>query len=358
MIKKGLVKIFCDLVRIDSESGEEENFIAHLQDVLIKNFKAECFIDKYGNLISKIPAKKSDQTEPVLFGVHADTVKPGKNIVPIYRNGIIYSKGETVLGADDKAGIAELFEAIRTAERYPPLEIVVSKEEEVGLLGSKNLDSKLLTSKIGFVVDGPLENIVIGGPSYMAIDVKIIGKAAHAGTEPEKGISSIKVASCSIAELKEGWVDNESSINVGIIWGGEALNVVPEKTSVKIECRSKSHKKCLDHSNLIKNVFLTNANAKGAQAEVKMELLAKAYRISESAKVVKIAKKAINRVGISPNVCIESGISDALNYNKKGIETVAIGSGGKAEHTKEENISVADMVKAIDIIHYIFDELS
>lgn len=358
MIKKGVGKVFCDLVRIDSESGEEENFIAYLQDIFTKNFKAECIIDKYGNLISKIPAKKSDQTEPVFFGVHADTVKPGKNIVPIYKNGIIYSKGKTVLGADDKAGIAELFEAIRTAERYPPLEIIVSKEEEVGLLGSKNLDTKLLTSKIGFVVDGLLENIVIGGPSYMAIDVKIIGKAAHAGTEPEKGISSIRVASYCITKLKEGWIDNETSVNVGIIRGGELLNAVPEKTSIKIECRSKSHKKCLNHSNLIKDVFLTKANVMGAQAEIKMELTAKAYRISESAKAVKIAKKAINRVGISPNVCIISGGTDAFNYNKKGIETVVIGSGSKAEHTKEENISIADMVKVIDIIHYIFDELS
>ncbi|GAH11596.1 unnamed protein product, partial [marine sediment metagenome] len=115
---------------------------------------------------------------------------------------------------------------------------------------------------------------------------------------------------------------------------------------------------CLNHSNLIKDVFLTKANVMGAQAEIKMELTAKAYRISESAKAVKIAKKAINRVGISPNVCIISGGTDAFNYNKKGIETVVIGSGSKAEHTKEENISIADMVKVIDIIHYIFDELS
>jgi len=359
VMNKNLIDTFFKMVQINSESGEEKEFIAFLKDLFTKELKAKCTIDNYGNLIAKIPAKNTTRTEPVLFGVHADTVKPGKNIEPVLKDGIIRSKGETILGADDKAGTAELFEAIRTAEQYPPLEIVVSREEEIGLKGSKNIDASLLKSKTGFLIDmDALNNIVIGGPSYMSIDVDITGKAAHAGMEPEKGISSIKAASYAISMLREGWIDKETTVNVGIIKGGQVLNAVPEKTNVRIECRSRVHEKCVHQSNLIKEVFLTAAKAIGAQAEVKMELDMKASHISEDTDVVRIVKGAVNSIGLKPNVQIICGGTDASNYNEKGIQTVVMGMGVKAEHTKEENIAITDMEKAVDIIQHIFKELS
>jgi len=169
-MNKILIDTFFKMVRINSESGEEKEFILYLKDLFIKELKTKCTIDNHGNLIAKISAKNTNCTEPVMFAAHADTVKPGKNIEPILKNGIIRSKGETILGADDKAGIAELFEAIRTAEQYPPLEIVISREEEVGLKGSKNIDISLLDSKTGFLIDmDALDSIVVSGPSYMRL---------------------------------------------------------------------------------------------------------------------------------------------------------------------------------------------
>lgn len=357
--RKGLVDIFCKMVQVSSESGGEKRFISYLRDLFIKELNAKCIVDNYGNLIAKIPTKNTASTGPVLFGVHADTVKPGKNIEPILKDGIIRSKGETILGADDKAGIAELFEAIRTTEQHPPLEIVVSREEELILIGSKNLDASLLKSKNGFVIDADApEDIIVGGPSYMTIDVDVTGKAAHAGAHPEKGISSIKAASYAISILKEGWIDEETTVNVGIIKGGSVLNAVPEKTNVKIECRSQSHEKCLRQSSLIKEVFLTAAKAVEARAEVKMTECIKAYRISEDTEVVEIAKRAVSSVGLEPNVRVKCGVTDAASFNEKGIETVTIGMGVKAAHTKEENVAVADMEKTVAIIQHIFKELS
>jgi len=253
-----LINTFCKMVQISSESGNEKDFIYYLKDLFTKELGADCVLDNFGNLIAKIPAKSSSSVEPIFFGVHADTVKPGENIEPVLKDGIIYAKGETILGADDKAGIAELFEAIRTADCYPPIEIVVSREEETGLKGSKNIDESLLQSKMGFVIDTDnLMDIIVGGPSYMSIKVDITGKAAHAGMEPEKGISSIKAASYAISTVKEGWIDDETTVNVGVIRGGEVLNAVPEKTEVKVECRSQTHEKCLRRSDLIKRIFLT-----------------------------------------------------------------------------------------------------
>jgi len=354
-----LVNTFFEMVQISSESGEEKEFISYLEDLLTKKLQAKCIIDDYGNLIAKIPAKHTARTEPIFFGVHADTVRPGKDIEPVLENGVIRSAGDTILGADDKAGIAELFEAIEAAERHSPLEIVVSREEEIGLLGSKNLDASFLNSKIGFVVDmDNLADIVIGGPSYMTIDVDIIGRAAHAGMEPEKGVSSIKVAADAISKLKQGWIDKETTVNVGVIQGGEIRNSVPEKTKIKIECRSQSNEKCLKQSDFIREVFVSAAKAVGARAEVRMELAVKAYRISDGAESVKVAQRAVRSVGLNPTVKSICGGTDAAHYNERGIETVVIGMGAKAEHTKEENIAVVDMEKAVRIIREILEALS
>ena len=359
ILKAELQENFFNMVRINSESGEEKEFINFLKGLFVKELKAGYSIDNYGNLILKIPSKNSTSNKPVLFGVHADTVKPGKNIEPVLENGIIYSKQETILGADDKAGIVELFEAIKTASQHPLLEIVVSVREEIGLLGSKNIDISLLKSKTGFVIDtSKLEDIIIGGPSYISIDIEIIGKGAHSGLRPEEGISSIKAAAYAISMLKEGWVDKETTTNVGIIAGGQAINSVPEKTNIKVECRSLSNKKCFSQSALVKEVFVTAARAIGARAKIKTEQLMRAYRISKNSEVVKIAEKALIKEGLVPNVRSIGSGTDASNYNNKGIKTIVIGMGSKSSHSTKENISLEDMEKAVNILHHIFKELA
>ena len=348
-----------EMVRIDSESGEEKKFIDYLKNLFTREFKAKCVVDTFGNLIATIPAKNSTRTESVFFSCHADTVKPGKGIEPVLANGVIRSKGETILGADDKAGIAELVEALRTTDRHPPLEIVVSREEEIGLVGAKHLDTGSLRSKMGFLIDmDALDAVVIGGPSHMIIDVEITGKAAHAGMEPEKGISAIKAASCAIAILKEGWIDKETTVNVGIIEGGEIRNGVPEKAKIKAECRSLTHEKCIAQSELVKQIFETAAKSVGARAQVKMELAYKAVSISEDSQVVSIAKKAVESVGLTPRVMTICGGTDGSIYNEKGVQTVVIGMGGKAEHSKDEHIAVEDMEKAVRMIQTILATVS
>ena len=144
-----MIKQFMEMVQISSESGEEAEFI----DYLLNEFKtlgAEAEKDNYGNLIAKLPAKGCEGKDPILLSCHADTVKPGKNIKPVLKDGVIRSGGDTILAADDKAGIAEMLEALRIAEIRPPIEIAVSRQEEVGLLGVKNLDYSKLTAKKGF----------------------------------------------------------------------------------------------------------------------------------------------------------------------------------------------------------------
>jgi len=351
-----MVKNLCEMVSISSESGEEQEFIQYLAGKLSKELNAHCQTDSYGNLIAKIPAKNCQVREPLMLAAHADTVKPGKGIKPVVKDGVISTSGDTVLGADCKAGIAEMFEAIQSADKHPPLEVVVTREEEIGFGGAKNLNFSLIQAKRGFLVDmDALDVIVIGGPSHMLIDVEITGKAAHAGMEPEKGISAIKAASYAIAIIKDGRVDHETTANVGIIQGGLIRNGVPEKVTIKSEVRSLNHEKCIQLSNTIKEVYEVASRSMGAKAEVSLNLAYKAARISENSPGVQIAREALESIGIQPKIMVITGGLESAIYNEKGIETIPLGNGVKAEHSSAENVCSEDMEKVVKVLHFIFN---
>lgn len=309
-MEETLTRNLCELVRIDSESGEEKEVLEFLRKKVQQELNAQCQLDSYGNLICKIPAKDSSVSEPLMLAAHADTVKPGKGIKPVVRDGVISSSGDTILGGDCKAGITEILAAVSTSRRHPPLELVFTRQEEVGFLGAKNLDYSLLKARHGLLVDAGdvLDLIVIGTPSLMNIDVEITGQAAHAGMEPEKGVSAIKAAALAIASLKDGRIDFETTSNFGIIQGGIITNAVPDKCTVKAEVRSLDHNKCVALSNTYKEVFEVMARSIGAKANVSLNLGFKAARIPEDAPMVQVAREALESVGLrEPKMMVVTG---------------------------------------------------
>lgn len=349
-----MIQQFMEMVRIPSESGNEAEMIQYLKEEFEK-LGGTAVVDSYGNLVAKFAAKGCENKQPILFSCHADTVMPGKNIEPILEAGEIRSKGETILGADDKAGIAELLEALRQASVYPPLEIAISRQEEVGLLGVKNLDFSLLEAKEGFLLDNDtLDTIVIGGPSYFTIDVAIKGRAAHAGMEPEKGISAIYAAAKAISQLRLGRLDTETTANVGVIQGGMIRNGVPDSASFLAECRSLTHAKAQALADEMQTIIHREVTAVGAEAEIKIDNLCQAVDIPETANSVQIAKSALQSVGIEATTTFITGFTDASIYNNMGIEMAVIGIGARAEHSLDEHIYVEDMEKALQMILEIF----
>ena len=345
-----MINQFMEMVKIDSESGNEERMIDYLLDEFTK-IGAKAEKDNYGNLIAKLQAKGCEIKEPVLLSCHADTVKPGFGIEPVIKDGVIRSKGDTILGADDKAGIAEMLEALRIAEVRPPVEVAISRQEEVGLIGVKNLDYSKLTAKKGFLLDNDtLDTIVIGGPSYFIIDVTVKGKAAHAGMEPEKGINAIQAASHAITKLKLGRLDEETTANVGIINGGMVRNGVPETVTFLAECRSLDHSKAEALADEMKKIILDEVEAYGAKAEVKIENMCKAVSISENSPVVETSKKALKKAGIDATTTFITGFTDASIYNNHGIEMSVVGIGARLEHSTDEHIYIDDMKKALTMI--------
>jgi tripeptide aminopeptidase len=342
-----MVSQFLEMVRIDSESGEEAAFMAWLLPVL-RELGATADLDAYGNLIAKVPAKGST-AEPILLSCHGDTVKPGKGIRPVLENGVVRSSGDTILGADDKAGIAEMLEAIRVAPVHPPLEIAISRQEEIGLLGVKNLDYTRLTARRGFLLDNDtLDTIITGGPSYFAIDVTVRGKAAHAGMEPEKGVNAIAAAARAISALRLGRLDPGTTSNVGIIQGGLIRNGVPDLCTFMAECRSLDHAKGQAVADEMVAAIRREIEAFGAEVEIVVNNLCKASCIDpETAWTVKVAKQALALQGIQAQAALMCGFTDASIYNNHGIEMAVVGIGARLEHSLQEHILVEDMERAV-----------
>lgn len=345
-----MIKQFMEMVQIDSESSNEANFINYLEKEYQK-LGAETLQDSYGNLIAKIAAKGCEGKEPILLSCHADTVKPGIGIEPVLADGVIRSKGDTILGADDKAGIAEMLEALRIAEVHPPIEVVISREEEIGLFGVKNLDYSKLSAKKGFLLDNDtLDTIIIGGPSYFTFDVTVKGKSAHAGMEPEKGINAITAASKAIVALELGRLDHETTANVGIIEGGIVRNGVPDKVIFKAECRSLIHEKAVKLAEKMKAIMTHEVEKAGAQIEIVENNLCKAVDIPENSFTVNLSKKALKTVGIDAKATFMTGFTDASIYNNMEIEMAVVGIGARNEHALDEHIYVEDMEKALKMI--------
>ncbi len=345
-----MVQQFMEMVRIDSESGNEARFMQYLLGA-VTEVGGKAALDAYGNLIATFPALGCSGVEAILLSCHGDTVKPGVGIEPVLVDGVIRSKGDTILGADDKAGIAEVLEALRVATVRPPVELAVSRQEEVGLLGVKALDFSRITARRGFLMDNDtLDTVVIGGPSYFAIDVTVTGRAAHAGMEPEKGINAIQAAARAIAALRLGRLDHETTANVGVIEGGVIRNGVPASCSFLAECRSADHARAAALAEDMGRTIRTSVVVSGAKVEIVIDEKCRAVRIAEDTWPVRVIKQALYSVGIAARTAFITGFTDASIYNNRGIQMAVVGIGAQNEHSTDECIAVADMAKAVAVL--------
>ena len=355
------VKTFCELVKISSESYNEKEFVGYLEGYFGKMDGVKTKKDSYGNLIVKIPAKNSSSKTVVGFSCHADTVKPGVGINPVVdrEEGIIKSDGKTILGADDKAGIAAVIETVLCAEKHPPLEFIISICEEPGLFGSTNMDYSLVDAKIAYLLDGEeVDKIIVGGPSTVNLTASYKGIPAHAGMAPEKGISSILAASKAISKLRLGYLDEETTANIGVIQGGEVRNGVPEHTKVQAECRSLNHEKVIKLADEMEAIFKQGAKEVGAEVTVEKTLIYKAYLLSESSDIVKGLKKAFKKNGVETETLVIRGGTDAANHNAHGISTAVLGMGAREIHSCKEYLILKEAEVLTKTLVDIVEELA
>lgn len=360
-----VVKYFLELVCIDSESKNERKVADKLKADLAA-LGAEVFEDEAhlehggnaGNVFARIagnPAK-----EPLLFCAHMDTVKPGNGIKPIITDGVIHTDGSTILGSDDKSGVAEIMIGIKrvvdSGEDHAPIEVLFTICEEIGLLGARSFDKSLLKSKLGYAFDSHVVGeVIIGAPSAEKFQIIVRGKEAHAGVEPENGINALRVASEAIALMPNGRIDFESTCNMGKISGGIATNIVPNEIVIHGEARSHDDSK-LDKIIAEVKQALDTAVARyqlphgQAAYEFNTSRDYVAFSIAEDHPVVQLAKDAMLELGIAPQIKKGGGGSDANILNLAGISMVICGSGMDNVHTVRERIKISELEKGADLV--------
>ncbi len=343
-----LLETFLDLVRIDSPSGEEEAVALEVARRL-EALGAKTTRDGFGNLIAKLAGRG----EALLVGAHLDTVEPGRAIKPVIDGDVIRTDGTTVLGGDPKAGVAAIIEALtvltESGARHPALELVFTRQEESGLEGSKNLDYSLLSARSGVEFDGEgaVSNVTVAAPARVRIEVMFTGRAAHAGVEPEKGLSAVQMAAMFVAGFPQGRLDAETTANIGQIEGGSAVNAVPETARIHAEMRSRNPTRLAALADEVRALAATvEAAFMGGKVAVGLGQEFGSYRLEASHPVVRRATDALVRIGLAPNLIASGGATDANNFALRGIEVVVVGLGGADFHTVRESLPVANLVDA------------
>ncbi len=360
-----LAQRFKTLVQIDSLSRDEKKVAQVLEDILTNMGAIVCYDDakekvkgNCSNLVAKF--KGSVDTEPLFLSGHMDTVGPGKGIKVVFEDGVFRSDGTTILGADDKSALAIILEVMDVVLEnkidYPPVELIFTVCEEIGLLGAKNFDFTLMDSKFGYILDSTdTDGIVTKAPGANKIKIKIFGKAAHSGAEPENGISAISVAAKAISGLELGRIDEETTCNLGTIKGGVATNIVPEFVEIHGEARSHDDRKLKIVTDNIVNAFYKAADLFQDGSDLpRIEAIVEndftLTNISEDQKAIKLARKAAKNIGISLESKTIGGGADANVFFGKGIIAGVLGTGMTDVHTLNESVAMTDMEDAARLV--------
>ncbi|MFX3674823.1 MAG: M20/M25/M40 family metallo-hydrolase [Paenisporosarcina sp.] len=363
MANQRLIDEFLELVQIDSQTKEEQIIAPILKSKLealgfdvIEDDSASRSGHGAGNLIATLKGSKSD-VDPIYFTSHMDTVVPGKGIKPeLKEDGYIYSDGTTILGADDKAGIAALLDMVKRLREesieHGDIQFIITAGEESGLAGAKELDASLITAKYGFAVDsdGKVGGIVTSAPYQAKIWTTIRGKTAHAGVAPEKGISAINIAAKAISRMSLGRLDEETTANIGSFEGGRATNIVCDEVKILAEARSIVPDKLNKQTEHMKSIFEETAKEMGGLAEVEVKLMYPGFRFGPEELVTKVAIQAVKNLELNPILATSGGGSDANIIAGFGIPTVNLSVGYEEIHTKNERMPVAELEKLSDLL--------
>lgn len=363
MNEQRLLDEFFELVQIDSETKHEGTIVTILKEKMealgfdvIEDDTKVVTGHGAGNLIATLKGTV-EEADPIYFTCHMDTVVPGKGIKPELReDGYIYSDGTTILGADDKAGIAALFEMAKVLKEsgmpHGDIQFIITAGEESGLVGAKAMDASLLKAKYGYAVDsdGKVGGIVTAAPYQAKLWTTIHGKTAHAGVAPEKGVSAITIAAKSVAAMSLGRIDSETTANIGRFEGGQATNIVCDEVKILAEARSINETKLNKQTAHMMETFEKTAAAMGGHAETDLQLMYPGFSFSEEDEVVQTAMHAISNIGRTPKLMTSGGGSDGNVFNGAGVPTVTLSVGYEEIHTKNERMPREELNKLTELL--------
>jgi tripeptide aminopeptidase len=382
---------FAELCRIESPSGREracaDRVIAELRGLGVSTLEdhagARAGSDS-GNLLARIPAaprraaaaSSSDQTAAgtgasgeaparparVLLCAHLDTVPLLAPVDPVLVDGYWENANEGVLGADNKAALAVMLALARRVCREGSrvdIELLFTVCEETALAGARAFDASRLSSDFGYVFDhaSPIGEVVLDSPTHFRIEAGFRGAAAHAGIRPEQGRSAILAAARAIAAMRLGRLDGETTVNVGTIAGGSAMNVVPERCSVVAEVRSLSEARAEETVTEVVDRMHEAANLPECECDVDIAVQRtfSGFHVAASRPAVRVAEAALRACGHEPVRIVSGGASDANALLADGIEVVNLANGTERNHEPGERVSVAALEGMLDVALALLD---
>ncbi|MFN3730106.1 MAG: M20/M25/M40 family metallo-hydrolase [Fimbriimonadaceae bacterium] len=360
-----LISLFMELCLIDAPALREKVSVEftkhHLQHMGLEVWEDGAGAKIGGNannLIARLAGNKPGAPK-VYLSAHFDTVEPTAGLQIEERNGVFYSDGTTILGADDKAGMAPAIEAVHmlmeSNEPHGDVYLLLTCAEEIGLKGAAALEIEKLGLDFGYVLDTgpPVGSFVTRTANHDKINFTVIGKPAHAGKDPEKGINAIEVAAEAISNIKSGRVGPETTANFGIIHGGSAVNVVCPSVTVFGEARSTSIAELDAQIAHMRGAFESACSKWGADLVVEYERHYVAYQIPDDAPVVRHAVAAAQEMGFPGTLRTTLGGSDANIFNQKGVPSIVIATGMEQIHTHEEHVSRKDLLDTAELTYRI-----
>ena len=358
---------FVSLCRIQSPSGHERPCVDHVAAELRAmglsvdedNAGPSAGADA-GNLFARVPGTGP---QSLMLCAHLDTVPATAEIDPVLVDGGYENANDAILGADNKAAVAVMLELARrlASAGAPPavgLELVFTVSEENGLHGAKAFDTACLQSEFGYVFDhaSPIGEIVLAAPTYQRVVAEMRGVAAHAGLRPESGRSAIAAAAKGIAAMRLGRLDDETTANVGVIQGGTATNVVPERCRVEAEVRSVSEERVEAALTAMIDCFQDAADAAECDLDLTVEKMFTGYRLKPSAPAVIRAERALRACGYEPSPIVTGGGADANAFIAAGFECVNLANGTERNHRPDERVSVAALEGMLDVAIALIEE--
>jgi tripeptide aminopeptidase len=372
---------FAELCRIASPSGSEracaERVIAELRalEVAVEEDDAGPRVGSdCGNLLARIPARAAPVLDDggtaapartLLLCAHLDTVPLLAPVEPTLVDGYWENANDGVLGADNKAAIAVILALARQIRRTGAtfdVELLFTVGEETALAGARAFDASRLRSEFGFVFDhaSPIGEVVVDSPTHFRIEADFHGAAAHAGIRPEQGRSAIVAAARAIATLEVGRLDEQTTLSVGTIAGGSAMNVVPERCSFVAEVRSLDQQRAEDVvAELVERVHAAaNLPECECDVDVSVQRTFSGFHLPATRPAVRVAEAALSACGFTPTRIASGGASDANALIAQGLDVVNLANGTERNHEPGERVSVEALERTLDVALALLDAAS
>jgi len=356
MNETNLSELFLRLAAIEALSQHEMPVADQIQALLagmgLRSFRDHSQ-EKTGSDTGNLICQVGDGGD-TLFLAHMDTARPPGALRPRILADRITSDGTTVLGADNRAGIALLVHAVESVlaegRRGRNFTLAFTVCEETSLAGSLHLEIEPRSRRC-FIFDSSLRpgafiTASCGAKSFRAA---VKGVAAHSGLAPERGINAIAVAARALCRIRQGRVDGDATVNIGLIQGGSAVNVVPEAAILKGEVRAFDMGLAEPLLEEIRVAFAAEAAGAGAGLDFSAEWDFKPYRVAPDSGIYRDVLAVLQRLGLEPSPVLSLAGSDANSLNGRGIQAINLGIGAQNPHADDEFILLEDLNRACAI---------